>query len=82
MAYVSVTSPCISCGKLFSYHPHLVPSIRLNAERQADPNGTREPICRDCVERANPRRIANGLEPITYHPRAYDTAIEEGEVWD
>jgi hypothetical protein len=79
--YVTVTSPCIGCGKLFSYHPHLVPSIRLNAQRQPDPNGTREPICQSCVEAANPRRIANGLEPITYDRRAYDAVLEENEVW-
>jgi hypothetical protein len=81
MAYVTVSSPCIACGKLFSYNPHLVPSIRLNADRQPDPNGTREPICESCVALVNPKRIASGLEPITYHPRAYEP-MEEYELWD
>jgi hypothetical protein len=79
--YVTVMSACYACKRLFSYHPHLVPSLRVNAEGKEDPNGTREPICRDCVEAANPRRIANGLEPITYDRRAYDAVCEESEVF-
>jgi hypothetical protein len=30
----------------------------------------REPVCRDCTEIANPKRIANGLEPIRPLPSA------------
>jgi hypothetical protein len=50
-----------------------VPSLPANVS----PTGTREPICRDCVERANPRRIANGLEPIKPHADAYEACPEE-----
>jgi hypothetical protein len=76
MAYVNVMSPCYCCGNVFSYHPHLVPSVRVNAQGQADTNGEREPICKTCVDRVNPLRVANGLEPITPHPRAYGLCEE------
>jgi len=56
MAYVYATSACFGCGRIFSYHPNKVPSIR-------DPRtGSREPICRACVNAANPRRVAKGLD--------------------
>jgi hypothetical protein len=42
-------------------------------------NGDRKPICRDCVTRVNPMRIANGLEPIVPFPDAYD-ACDESEL--
>jgi hypothetical protein len=57
-------SACYGCKRPFSYNPELVPSIRVN--------GVREPVCRDCVNLVNPRRIANGLEPIHVLPGAYE----------
>lgn len=72
MAYMLCTSNCFGCKRLFSYNPDLVPSIRVNSRGQADPNGTREPICQTCVERVNPLREKNGLEPIAVLPGAYD----------
>jgi hypothetical protein len=71
MGYVICTSACLGCGRVFSYNPVLVPSVTLR--------GTREPICGVCVERVNPMRIKNGLEPIVPLPGAYD-ACEEGEL--
>ena len=71
MAYVLVTSPCYGCGRLFGYHPHLVPSQTID--------GTRQPFCLSCIERANPKRIANGLEPIVPLPGAYEPC-EESEL--
>jgi hypothetical protein len=68
MAWMVAISPCWSCGQVFSYNPDLVPSIPID--------GVRQPICGKCVERANPRRIENGLEPIEVLPGAY----EEQEV--
>jgi hypothetical protein len=65
MAYMSAISPCFGCGQVFSYNPELVPSIR-------DEKGVRQPVCRDCIDRANPKRIANGLEPIVPLPGAYE----------
>lgn len=71
MGYALCTSTCIGCGRLFSYNPVRVPSIPIH--------GDRKPICRDCVARVNPRRIANGLDPIVPAPDAYD-AVDEGEL--
>jgi len=71
MGYVQAMSECYGCKRLFSYNPVRVPSLIVN--------GTREPICLDCVERVNPQRIANGLEPIVPLPGAYE-ACEEGEL--
>lgn len=53
------------------FNPHLVPSIVVN--------GTREPLCRPCVEAANPRRVARGLAPIAVLPGAYEPAVEGEE---
>jgi hypothetical protein len=76
MGYVYVTSACFGCGQIFSYHPNHVPSIR-------DPRtGKREPICRACVERANPLRIKNGLEPIRLKRDAYEACPEEDVQWE
>ena len=72
MGFMIATSECIGCGGLFSYNPELVPSIRLNENREPDPNGKREPICRNCVERVNPVRVSRGLKPIEIVPGAYE----------
>lgn len=64
MGYMMAFSACAACKQPFSYNPHSVPSVRVR--------GVREPICRDCVDKANPQRIANGLEPITPLPGAYE----------
>ena len=32
----------------------------------------REPICRECIEKANPLRHENGLEEVVIHPMAYE----------
>jgi hypothetical protein len=71
LGYAFATSPCIGCGQLFSYNPLRVPSLTVN--------GSREPICAGCVERVNPRRIANGLAPIVPAPDAYEP-VDEREL--
>jgi len=71
MGYAIVWSPCVGCGRVFGFNPHRVPSVPIN--------GVREPICRDCVDRSNPTRIANGLEPIRILPGAYEP-IHESEL--
>lgn len=71
MGYVFCTSSCIGCGKLMTYNPHLVPSVRVN--------GVREPICAICVEAANPERKKRGLDPIVVMPGAYE-ACDESEL--
>jgi hypothetical protein len=71
MGYALAMSGCIGCSRLFTYNPMRVPSITIK--------GKREPICRDCVDRANPARIKNGLDPIVPAHDAYD-ACDEGEL--
>jgi hypothetical protein len=68
MGVIQALAACYGCKRLFYFHPHRVPSVRVDGERQ--------PICRACVERVNPRRIANGLDPIVVLPGAYDPADE------
>lgn len=68
MAYFAM-SPCVQCGTVFSFNPHKVPSVIVN--------GVREPICRHCVEVANPKRIAGALAPIIILPGAYEPEAEE-----
>lgn len=66
MAFMLCTGECVHCHKLFSFNPDLVPSVR-------DPRtGMKEPLCRACVEWANPLRVANGLQPIQILPGAYE----------
>jgi hypothetical protein len=79
MSWAYATSPCFGCGRVFSYNPIHVPSIRINANGQPAVGrlGTREPICEACVTAVNPRRIANGLPPIVPHPDAYEPCREE-----
>ena len=67
--YVMAHSACIGCGKIFSFNPMHVPSLRIN--------GNREPVCRDCVDRVNPARVKNGLAPIVPHKDAYEPCPEE-----
>jgi len=70
MGYMFCIGTCIGCGRAFTFAPDLVPSVRPT------PTASAEPICAACVERANPIRIANGLEPITVLPGAYDAQEE------
>ena len=63
------TAPCFGCGLPFSFNPHKVPSVRHE--------GIRKPVCRVCVELANPERVKNGLEPIAILPGSYDPMREE-----
>jgi len=39
--------------------------------------GVREPFCKRCVEEANPKRIANGLEAVEILDGAYEPMKEE-----
>lgn len=64
MGYFMVHGYCYGCGQPFMFNAERVPSIRVD--------GSREPICRNCVEHANPLRAANGLDPIIIHPDSYE----------
>jgi hypothetical protein len=70
-AWVLAQGACIHCGLSFSFNPVKVPSVRLN--------GQREPLCEECVNWANPQRVARGLPPIEVLPDAY-TFCHESEL--
>lgn len=73
MAYMMVLGHCFGCKRLFTFNADKVPSIRVNAEgKWGDPNGKREPICKTCVDIANPERIKRGLPPILVLEGAYE----------
>lgn len=73
MGYAHAYSACFGCGQVFAYNPKCVPSIR-------DPKtNEREPVCPNCVTRANIARARNGLDPIVPHPDAY-RPIDEYEL--
>ena len=63
MGYMTAMGGCYGCKQLFSFNPERVPSITVN--------GSKEPICAECVKRVNPLRAANGLPPIVPLPGAY-----------
>lgn len=64
MAFMYVTALCYGCNEPFSFNPERVPSIPID--------GVRQPVCQRCVDRVNPTRVKNGLEPIKPHPEAYE----------
>jgi hypothetical protein len=64
MGYMTAMAACYGCGQLMTFNPELVPSVVVD--------GQREPICRECVTRANPMRAAHGLEPIVPMRGAYE----------
>lgn len=68
MGVYFVMGPCAGCGQVFTFNPHKVPSIRIQ--------GKREPICKGCIDRANPEREKKGLDPIEILPGAYEPADE------
>ena len=70
--------PCWSCGRAFTFHPDLVPSLpidpatNLPSDMGGDPDRVvRQPICQDCVDRANDKRRRDGRPLIVVIPGAY-----------
>ncbi len=63
MGYMFVIGNCI-CGAMMTYNPNTVPGVRID--------GVRHAVCRGCIARASPNRIANGLEPIIIASDAYE----------
>jgi hypothetical protein len=68
--YVLAWSACIGCRRVFGYNPHHVPS-------SSAVTGSREPLCRSCMERINAKRATMGLEAFAIHPEAYEPLPEE-----
>lgn len=59
--YIFVMGHCIACKALITFNPNLVPSIRVDGEK--------EPLCRACAERW--RKIHNRPD-VVIHPDAYE----------
>ena len=66
--YVMAFGACCACNRVFGFNPHHVPSILVE--------GKREPVCKTCVEFANPKRKAAGLQEFDVHPDAYEPCDE------
>lgn len=71
MSYLLAMGECFFCKRIFTFNPERVPSVRVK-DGKPDPAGAREPLCSNCVERANEVRKAHGLEPIRILPGAYE----------
>jgi hypothetical protein len=70
MGVMQALAACVVCRRPFLFNPDRVPSVRIEGERQ--------PVCAECIERANVQRKARGLGPIPVLPGAYD-AVDETE---
>ena len=73
MGYAICYGTCCGCGATFAFNPLKVPSMVPPGRSE------KEPICRACIERVNPIRIANGFEPCIPAPDAY-APIDEREL--
>ncbi|TAL45546.1 MAG: hypothetical protein EPN91_01945 [Salinibacterium sp.] len=68
MGFMTCMGICYTCRVTFFFNPNTVPSLPANLTT----TGEKEPVCRSCVERANPERIKNGLPPILIIDGAYE----------
>jgi hypothetical protein len=71
MGYALATGSCLICKQMFTFNPVRVPSFRVR--------GSREPICRSCINDINQKRAAAGVHTFVIAPDAYD-ACDEGEL--
>jgi hypothetical protein len=72
MGFAFCMGPCITCGRPFSYNPLRVPSTSAIT-------GTREPVCRSCMDFINTKRETMGLTPFPIFDDAYE-AVSEDEL--
>jgi hypothetical protein len=66
--------PCWSCGTLFTFDPDLVPSLPIDPETSRPPDlggdparAISQPICQDCIAKANANRSQAG-RPLIHIP--------------
>lgn len=71
MGYCFGVGICFMCCQTFSFNPNYVPSIRQH--------GDKKPVCGQCMEMINNKRVEFGLEPHVIHPEAYDV-LDEREL--
>jgi hypothetical protein len=69
--YATVFGQCVACKKLFGFNPNRVPSFPID--------GIREPICRECFNELNTRRIKQNMEAFPLHSDAYEP-ISSNEI--
>lgn len=74
MSVFMATATCVCCGHLFTFHLKKVPVVKLESGRY--------PVCRNCINTANPLRVAKGLDPIAIPPGAYGPAGEDEITWE
>jgi hypothetical protein len=75
MGYMACMGNCVTCGRIFSFNPHRVPSVRVRRENGRwvpDEAGSREPVCLPCIEQANRERQRMGRPLIQILPGAYE----------
>jgi hypothetical protein len=65
MGYVFIIGNCFACKRPFTFNATWVPSVR-------DDSGVRQPVCESCMNLANVKREAMGLDPHPIHPDAYE----------
>lgn len=72
--FVAVMGTCVRCDRLFSFSATKVPSVKIN--------GTRQPLCEQCVGVLNAERVKLGLPEISVLPGAYEADDEREVPWD
>jgi len=60
---------CYGCGRMFLFNPYRVPTVR-------DPQGVKQPICRQCVERVNLEQKRKGIAEFPIPEDAYGPTKE------
>jgi hypothetical protein len=70
MGFVFCMGPCITCHQVFSYNPVRVPSTTAFT-------GTREPVCRSCMDKINEKRAELGMPAVEIFDDAYEPAAED-----
>lgn len=75
-----VVGRCFACGNVFTFNPHLVPSVPIDPMTKLPPDvgktdpvrAVREPLCERCVSILNRRRAEEGREPLIVLAGAYE----------
>lgn len=70
--YALAYSACVCCKRVFGYNPIRVPSTSAVT-------GTKEPICRNCIDLINEKRALVPLPLWPIPPDAYEP-VDEGEL--
>ena len=71
MGYAFCMGTCLICGSAFTFNPVKVPSLKVD--------GIKEPICRNCIEKANKLKAEKGI-PLFEIPKDAYEACNEAEL--